>query len=130
MTGRVLVFYYAATLIFLILDYTLGFNIRLAFLEPYPEARAAYYGVCFFCLGLMLWRPSWTVLVAAFESIITLSALIIGMGVRTILVTDQMLETGSGVVTLPELLNFLLSGGAAYLAWVRGISRLRSGKIN
>lgn len=109
------------------LDFVLGFNIRLAFLEPYTEARIAYYGICFACLGLMLWRPAWTVLIAAFESIVTLSALIIGMGMRTLLVSDRMIETGSGVITMPEIFNFLLSGGVAYLAWVRGINRLKAG---
>ncbi|MGB5719347.1 MAG: hypothetical protein WBM34_01550, partial [Woeseiaceae bacterium] len=74
---------------------------------------------------LMLWRPPWTVLIGAFESIVTLSALIIGMGMRTLLVSDQMLETGSGVVTMPEIYNFLISGAVAYFAWVRGISRLK-----
>ena len=123
-SNRVLVLYYGATIGFLVLDYALGFNIRIAFLEPYPEARLAYYGVCFVCLGLMLWRPAWTVLISAFESIVTLSALIISMGMRTLLVTDRMLETGGGVVTMPEIYNFLISGGVAYHAWVRGINQL------
>lgn len=126
-TSKVLIFYYAATVIFLMLDFALGFNVRLAFLEPYPEARVAYYGVCFACLGLMLWRPAWTVLVGAFESLITLSALIISMGMRTILLTDGVLESGDGLVTTPEIYNFLLSGAVAYLAWVRGINQLKSG---
>ncbi|MBT8067987.1 MAG: hypothetical protein KJO09_12170 [Gammaproteobacteria bacterium] len=129
-SSKILVLYYAATIIFLMLDFALGFNIRLAFLEPHPAARMAYYGICFVCLGLMLWRPGWTVLISAFESLITLSALIIGMGMRTLLVTDQMLETGGGLVTVPEIYNFLLSGGVAYLAWVRGISELRNRKFN
>ena len=129
-SSKVLLLYYAATVIFLILDYALGFNVRLAFLEPYADARLAYYGVCFFCLGLMLWRPAWTVLIAAFESILTLSALIISMGMRTLVVSDQMLESGGGLVTMPEIVNFLLSGGAAYLAWIRGIRRLRHGKLH
>lgn len=116
-------------MIFLALDYALGINVRLASLEPYPQARAAYYGVCLLCLGLMLWRPAWTVLVAAFESIITLSALIIGMGMRTLLVSEQMLETGSGIVTVPEIINFLISGGAAYVAWFRGMRELKNDKI-
>ena len=127
-TSKILVLYYAATVIFLMLDFALGFNVRLAFLEPYPEARVAYYGVCFACLGLMLWRPTWTVLIGAFESLITLSALIISMGMRTLLVTDSMLDTGGGLVTMPEIYNFLLSGAVAYLAWVRSINRIRGGK--
>lgn len=127
--SKILVLYYAATVIFLVLDFTYGFNVRLAFLEPYPEGRIAYYGVCLVCLGLMLWRPRWTVLISAFESLITLSALIIGMGMRTLLVTDRMLETGGGLVTMPEIYNFLLSGAVAYIAWVRGITELKGQKI-
>lgn len=125
-SSKLLVLYYGATIVFLVLDYAMGFNIRIAFLEPYPAARLAYYGVCFTCLALMLWRPAWTVLISAFESIVTLSALIIGMGMRTLLVTDRMLETGAGLVTMPEIYNFMLSGGIAYVAWVRGINRLKN----
>jgi len=125
-SNKLLVLYYGATIVFLVLDYAMGFNIRIAFLEPYPVARLAYYGVCFSCLGLMLWRPAWTVLISAFESIVTLSALIIGMGMRTLLVTDQMLETEAGLVTMPEIYNFIISGSIAYGAWVRGINSLKS----
>jgi hypothetical protein len=125
-SSKLLVLYYAATTVFLVLDYTMGFNVRIAFLDPYPAARLAYYGVCFTCLALMLWRPAWTVLISAFESLVTLSALIIGMGMRTLLVTDRMLDTGAGLVTMPEIYNFMISGGIAYVAWVRGINSLKS----
>jgi len=125
-SNKLLVLYYGATIVFLVLDYAMGFNIRIAFLEPYPVARLAYYGVCFSCLALMLWRPAWTVLISVFESIVTLSALIIGMGMRTLLVTDQMLETEAGLVTMPEIYNFIISGSIAYGAWVRGINSLKS----
>ena len=89
-------------------------------------ARGAYYGVCFACLSLMLWRPAWTVLISAFESLVTLSALIINMGMRVLLATDRVLETGTGFITAPEIYNFLLSGGVAYIAWVKGINRLKN----
>ena len=125
-SSKLLVLYYAATTVFLVLDYTMGFNVRIAFLDPYPAARLAYHGVCFTCLALMLWRPAWTVLISAFESLVTLSALIIGMGMRTLLVTDRMLDTGAGLVTMPEIYNFMISGGIAYVAWVRGINSLKS----
>lgn len=124
--SKIFVAYYAATAVFLLLDFALGFNIRLAFLESLPAAKAAYYGVCFTCLGLMLWRPSWSVLISAFESLVTLSALIINMGMRALLVTDRVLETGAGFITMPEIYNFLISGGVAYIAWVKGINRLRT----
>ena len=124
-TGRILVLYYAATVVFLLLDYVVGLNVRLAFLETWPLWRAAYYGFCFLCLALMIWRPAWTTLIGSFESLVTLVALIFSMAIRTLVVTDQMIETGTGYVTVEEVTNFMLAGGIAYLAWVRGINQLR-----
>jgi hypothetical protein len=127
-SNRILVLYYAATAVFAILDFALDFNVRVAFLEALPMARAAYYGVCFSCLALMLWRPAWTVLISAFESLVTLSALIISLGIRVLLVADHVLETGSGFITMPEIYNFMISGGIAYVAWAKGINQLKSMK--
>lgn len=124
--GNILVIYYAATALFVVLDFAAGFNVRLSFLEPYPEARIAYYGVCFFCLALMIWRPAWTELIGAFESLVTLVALILGMGIRALIFTDRMSEGGVDLVTIPEIVNFLLAGGIAYIAWARGIHRLQA----
>ena len=42
-TIRVVTGYYAATVLFVILDYLFDFNIRLMFLDPWPAWRAAYY---------------------------------------------------------------------------------------
>ena len=56
---RSVTLYYAATILFLLLDFVLGVNVRVAFLEPFPIARLAYYVVCFVLFALMLWRPGW-----------------------------------------------------------------------
>ena len=117
--------YYAATALFLLLDYGLRINVRLAFLESFPGWRGLYYGSCFLCLAIILWRPAWTAIVAAFESLVTLVALILNMALRSMLVTDQMLESGTGFVTTPEIINFVISGGVAYLAWFHGIRALQ-----
>jgi hypothetical protein len=123
-----LLLYYAATFLFIVLDYALGINVRLAFLEPYPAARVAYYAVCLVCLALIIWRPAWTELIGAFESLVTLIALILSMGIRALIVSDAMLEGAAHAITLSEIVNFLLAGGIAYIAWVRGISRLSGRK--
>lgn len=123
-SSRIFVLYYAATAVFAVLDFAFGFNIRLAFLEPLPMARIAYYALCFACFALMLWHPAWSVLISAFESLVTLSALIIATGMRALLLTDRMIETGAGFVTMPEIWNFLISGSIAYIAWVKGIRHL------
>jgi len=52
------------------------------------------------------------------------------MPLRSMVVTDAMLETGTGFVTLPEIINFIIVGGAAYVSYQQGAkalaSRLRS----
>lgn len=122
--SRILPWYYAGTALFLLLDYGLGVNVRLAFLEPFPAARLAYYGICFICLALMLWRPGWTTLVGTFESLVTLVALIFGMAVRVMIPNDAIFEESAQFVTPEEIINFVFSGSIAYLAWVKGLKQL------
>lgn len=116
--------YYAATVAFLMLDYFAGLNVRVAFLDDAPGLRAAYYVFCGICFGLMLWRPAWTAIISAFESLVTLASLIVATGTRAILVSDEMLQGTEPYLTLQEIVNFLLSGSVAYLAWARGLARL------
>ncbi len=117
--------YYLATVIFLLLDIIFNLNVRVAFFENNPVVRASYYALIFICMALILWRPSWTVRISAIESLFVLVALIINMGMRTMLVTDAMLEGGTGFVTMPEIVNFMISGGIAYLAFTRGMNELQ-----
>jgi hypothetical protein len=118
--AKMLRIYYFGTALFLLLDYLFGINIRLASLDGFPGWRAIYYLVCFGCLGLMIWQPAWTLWVATTESLITLSMLIIAMGARVFTVTDTMLSTGAGFVTAEEIINFVIAGGVAWIAWFRG----------
>lgn len=111
--------YYAGTVIFLVLDYFLGINVRLAALEQYPAVRAWYYLMCLAFLVLIIWRPGWSAWIAASESLLTLSLLIVNMALRVIIVTDDMIETGRGAVTVSEIINFMLASGVAYVAWMR-----------
>ena len=117
--------YYAATAIFVLLDYFLNINIRLAALEQAPFWRASYYLFCFFCLGLMCWRPAWSALIASIESLLTLSMLIISMALRVIIVTDEMIESGRGAVTLNEIINFAIASAITYVAWTRNAKQTR-----
>lgn len=124
-SARLLRIYYAATLVFVILDYFLGINVRLAFLEAQPEMRAAYYLLCFVCLGLMTCWPAWSPWIGTVESMLALSLLIVTMGVRVMTASEQILATGTGLVTMSEIMNFMIVGGAAWLAYMRGIAAIR-----
>ncbi|MDH3748926.1 MAG: hypothetical protein OER97_12060 [Gammaproteobacteria bacterium] len=122
---HLLLAYYGATVLFLLLDILFDLNVRIAFFEASIPLRAAYYAVCFACLALMLWRPNWTAIVSAFESLVTLVALIVSFGVRTILISDATLEGRGMVISVPEIVNFLMSGAIAYIAWTRGMRQFR-----
>lgn len=121
--------YYAATILFALLDYILGINLRIAFLEPYPTARLVYYAICFTCFAVILWRPAWAALVGGIESLVALVALTLSMMLRIMIVTDEMIEKGSGYVTGQEIFNYLIVGSIAYLSWSRGIRSLKESNI-
>ena len=121
---RILSLYYAGTALFLLLDYVLGINVRIAFLDPWPLARLGYYAFCFACLALIVWRPARAAAVGTVESRITLVALILGMGLRILVPNDAIFEENLTIVTTEELVNFLIVGFAAYFAWVRGLKAL------
>lgn len=117
--------YYAATAVFLLLDYVAGVNVRLAFLEPWPKWRFLYYLLCFGLLAIIFWRPALTNLATTVESLITLSALILSMGTRAISMSAAVLDGGRGIITMEEIINFVIAGGAAWLGWYRGARALR-----
>lgn len=121
---RILRWYYAGTALFLLLDYALDINIRVAFLDAWPVARMGYYGVCFACLGLIMWRPAWATAVGTAESLVTLVALILGMAIRVMVPNEAIFAEMGTIVTSQELMNFMISGFAAYFAWVRGMKAL------
>lgn len=118
-TITILRIYYAATAAFLVLDYFFGINVRLAFLDAQPGWRGIYYVFCFACLAIMLWRPEWSAIVSAVESLLNMSLLIIVMALRVIIVSDEMIESGRGAVTFEEIINFALAAGASYIAFMR-----------
>lgn len=122
--NRILPWYYAATVLFVLLDYGVHINVRVAFLADWPLARLAYYGICFACLALMMWRPNWTTLIGAFESLVTIVALIFGMMTRIMLATDAIVDEHAVILRSEEVFNFLISGSAAYLSWTVGIREL------
>ena len=122
---RILPWYYAATVVFLLLDYGFGLNVRIAFLEPFPAARMGYYLVCFACLAFMLWRPAWTTLIGTIESLVTLVALIFSTAVRVMIPNDAIFEESEGFLTYREITNFLLAGFIAYFSWVTDLRRFR-----
>jgi hypothetical protein len=72
----------------------------------------------------MIWRPSWTVFIGTFESLVTLIALIFSMALRVLVLTDAIFDENASFVTMQEVINFIIAGSVAYLAWIRGLKEL------
>lgn len=113
----ILLSYYGSTILFLLLDLVFHFSVRATFLDTSTGFRMLYYGFCMLCFLVMVWKPALTALIGAVESVLTLSALIIVMGLRVMVPADPTLETGASAVTAREIINFVLAGGIAYVAW-------------
>ena len=124
LTLQLVLVYYGATILFVILDFAFDFNIRLAFLDNYPGWRVAYYIFCYGCLALMLWRPQWSALIGTAESLLTLSLLIISMGARIMIVNEDMITSGRGMVTMQEVVNFAIASTIAYTAYSRSVREI------
>lgn len=125
MSGKLLILYYASTVLFMLLDYALDVNVRLTFLDAYPWWRFAYYLVCFGCLALMLWRPHWRAYISAAESLLTLSLIILSTAARVVIVTDDMIEHGRGFVSIRELVNFVISATVVYISYIRNMQAIQ-----
>ena len=126
MNRNILRLYYAATAVFLLLDYGIDVNVRAAFLESAPDLRLLFYIMLFGCFALVMWRPAWTNVVGLVESVVTLAALIINMALRSMMVTHDGLAPAAGPVTMAEIVNFMIAGGAAYVSYAQGIRWLAS----
>lgn len=122
---RIVRLYFAATAVFLALDLLAGVNVRIAFLDESPWMRAGYYLFCFACLGVTLRWPQLTEFVGTFESLLALTALIVSFGARVTLGTAAALDDPGAIVTVSEVVNFVLAGGVAYLGWISASASLR-----
>ena len=126
MNRNILRIYYAATALFVSLDFGFDVNVRAAFLDSAPTLRVLFYVVLFGCFALVIWRPAWTNVVGLVESVVTLAALIINMALRSMMVTHDVFATEAGPVTMAELVNFMIAGSAAYVSYVQGLKSLTS----
>ena len=122
--ARLLGAYYAATALFLVLDYAGGVNLRVAGLDGHPVWRAAYYLFCFACLAGILWRPAWSAAIGLGESVIAMGMLIISIGGRVMVVSDAVIEGRADVVSMRDIASFVIYFLVAYFSFNRQLAAL------
>ncbi len=119
---RLVRLYYLATPLFLIINETLGANIRVAVFEHRPALRYGYYLACTLLGLIMLLRPPWTAILGLLESSTNITLLIVGYLTPYFQVIDQLATSGQ----LPPqhssgewFLNFAISAAAWTISFYR-----------
>jgi len=133
--NRVVKTYYFATPLFLILEFGFGFDLRVSSFIDDTAWRIVYYLFCFVCMGVILWRPAFTIGVGIVESSVNLIFLIVGAALRWMFPFTWITEDGNEVlrledpVTIMEVMNFLLVAIILILCFHRWMALAgRSGK--
>lgn len=117
-------YYYAATIVFALLDWLAGTNLRAVGFADSPTLRTTYYAAC---LGCGLFAHLWPALagpVTLAESAINVTSLI--LSVLTPIYTFDLETPNAALASYPEIVaNFLISGSAATVAFYQSLYRLQ-----
>jgi hypothetical protein len=113
-------YYYFASVIFLLIDWQAGANVRAVGFAAYPTLRMIYYLACLLSGLVVRLFPAWSAPVTLAESTINLTALMIS--VLTPLYTFDVEDPSESLIAFPQLaINFMISGTAAILAWYQSL---------
>ncbi len=136
-TRQIIKGYYLATPIFLLLEIVFGLDIRVSSFISDPGWRIVYYIFCFVCMGIVLWKPRFTVEVGVLESSVNLIFLFVGAALTwmfpftTISPENDEVILKHDPVTFMGIVNFLLLGTVwiiCFRRWVALHQRSRVGR--
>lgn len=122
-------YYLLATPLFAILDFVLGANVRVTFLDGYPAARVIYYVLAVACGAIVYARPRLATLVGVAESAANIGFLIIGVFVAYLGMLDD--AGGPGAISNPftqrAVINLVISAAWGYASYMSALRRLARG---
>jgi len=127
-------FYYYITPLFILLDYFGGISVRVAVLDSMPMYKNLYYGFCIFCAVSVYFRPQFTAVITLFESTIIVLITVLSVFlpyVQFITQVDDVLNENWDILnafTVPKIVNLMLAGTMAIVAFYGSIDALRISK--
>ena len=125
---QLLLWFYLATPLFLLIDSLLGWNIRISSLDNYPGWKMVYY-LFLLCIGLLMWK--WRVLEPVLGMIeggvnmllLTLSVLLPYYAAIDAISSGQAIETPLDAFSI---INYLVSGLFLFISMqLRGVNSVR-----
>jgi len=124
--------YFYITPAFILLDYCLGLNIRVAALDSMPLYKNLYYGFCVLCGISMFIIPRYSAIVALFESIINSIMLVLSIYlpyIRTVtsLIDDVLSEDFKvleELLTVGPMVNLIIVASCIVLTFRASIETI------
>ena len=115
--------YYSLTLVFALIDWTLGANVRAVGLDNAPGMRAGYYGLCLLCAVFIHYRPEWAAPVTLLDSSLNVGVLILSVFVAYYGMVDTIEgpEPFVNPINGRFMLNFLISGGVGTVVFYQSL---------
>ena len=118
--------YYSLTLVFALVDWTMGANVRAVGLDDAPVLRAGYYVACLLCGVAIHYRPRMSVPITLVESSLNVGILIISLFLAYYGMIDTIEGPGefNNPITGRFMVNFFMAGGAGTLAFYQSLHAL------
>ena len=122
--------YYLATPLFLVLDGVFGASVRVAALDGEPGWKLAYYALCCVCAGAVWSGFRGSALLTLGECSVNILLLCLGVLLAPYRLAESLPDGGSAENPMAMLLNFAIAGGIwsivfhAHLADLRPQGRL------
>ena len=99
--------YFYITPGFILLDYTMGINVRVSALDTMPLYKNIYYGFCILCGICVYIIPRYSAVVALLESSINIIMLVLGIYLPYIRIITALMDDalGADFIALQESFN-------------------------
>ena len=120
-------YYYASTVLFILVDLFCGVNVRAAGFAVYPMLRGLYYAGCLGCFFVIYRKPHWSVPVVLIESVINLFVLILGvLAPYYDFVLSGDIEKAISIFSFRFVANFAIAASVGLIAYYQAQSALES----
>lgn len=120
------VYYLLATPLFALLDFVLGANVRVTFLDGHPAMRGVYYAIALACGAIVYARPRLASIVGVAESGANIGLLIVGVYTAYWGMLDD--AAGPGAIANPftprAVINLVISAAWGYASYIAATRRL------
>ncbi|NIP39765.1 MAG: hypothetical protein GWO07_16055 [Candidatus Dadabacteria bacterium] len=123
----ILTIFYYITPVFILLDYLLGFNIRVSGLQQFGNYKLAYYLFCLICAFIIYRYDGYAFIVGFIESIVNLLVLFISFLLPYFTLLDFLSHGDAEQIIYYDAkmtINFMISGFILIFTFQNSVNRI------